>query len=129
LFEEAMQAKELAIRLIINDLARISNNVTLSNKELNDTQSRKIVRAVEIFKQNYGTPDVINNVTVNQSIQINPAFDIILQKSIEILKRDSGISDEDFKDNFIPNNIIDYDDTRIQPDKPDDIPQSDNPAS
>lgn len=124
-----MQAKELAIRLIINDLARISNNVTLSNKELNDTQSRKIVRAVEIFKQNYGTPDVINNVTVNQSIQINPAFDIILQKSIEILKRDSGISDEDFKDNFIPNNIIDYDDTRIQPDKPDDIPQSDNPAS
>jgi hypothetical protein len=124
-----MQAKELAIRLIINDLARISNNITETNKELTDTQSRKIVRAVEVIKDNYGTPDVINNITVNQSIQVNPAFNTILQKSLEILKRDGGISDQDFKDNFIGNNIIDYDDTRIQPDKPDDIPQSDNPAS
>jgi hypothetical protein len=126
LFDEAMQAKELAIRLLINDLARISNNVTVSNKELSDTQSRKIVRAVEVIKSNYGTPDVINNITVNQSIQVNPAFDTILQKSLEILKRDSDITDEEFKENFIGNNIIDYEDTRIQPDKLDDIPQPDN---
>jgi hypothetical protein len=106
LFEEAMVVKTNTIYALLEDNQKIIQSVKESQKELTKTQHMKMIATLQVLEDNYGCPNVINNISFTQNNTLNPEYEAILQKSLEMLKTDGGISNEDIQNNFFKDNII-----------------------